>query len=419
MATRGLDAENIIPREMIGLPAEPSVQPIFVTMDSTMKVAVIGAGTMGSGIAQVAAQAGHDVVLFDTRREAVEKALAALRKTLDRLVEKGKLKKEQADGIHGRIAPASDLRELAGSGLVIEAIIEDLGIKKKLFADLEGLLGAEAVLATNTSSLSVTAIAAACAKPERVIGLHFFNPAPLLPLVEVVPGLVTDPELGARLNVLMQAWGKVPVLCKDTPGFIVNRVARPYYGESIRILEEGIAAMPTIDAALKTYGGFRMGPFELMDLIGNDINFTVTKTVWEAFHFDQRYKPSLTQQRQVESGRLGRKSGRGYYGYGDDESIPSTHVDMVLGNTIVERVLAMLINEAADALFWGIASAKDIDLAMTKGVNYPKGLLAWADEQGPAHWLDVLERLQAEYGEDRYRPSPLLRRLARAGTRFH
>jgi len=388
-------------------------------MDSSLKVAVIGAGTMGSGIAQVAAQAGHDVVLFDSRRDAVDKALATLRKTLDKLVEKGKLTKEQADDINGRIAPASDLKELAGSGLVIEAIIEDLGIKKKLFADLEGILGTEAVLATNTSSLSVTAIAAACAKPERVIGLHFFNPAPLLPLVEVVPGLVTDPALGARMNALMKAWGKVPVLCKDTPGFIVNRVARPFYGESIRIFEEGIADMPAIDAALKTYGGFRMGPFELMDLIGNDINFTVTKTVWEAFHYDQRYKPSLTQQRQVESGRLGRKSGRGYYGYGDGEAIPSAHVDLLLGNSIVDRVLAMLINEAADALFWGIASAADIDLAMTKGVNYPKGLLAWADEQGAAHWLAVLERLQAEYGEDRYRPSPLLRRMAREGARFH
>lgn len=383
-----------------------------------MKIAVIGAGTMGSGIAQVAAQAGHAVVLYDTRREAVDKALASLRKTLEKLVEKGKLAKEQADGIHGRIAPASDLKELAGSGLVIEAIIEDLGIKKKLFAELEGILGAEAVLATNTSSLSVTAIAAACSRPERVIGLHFFNPAPLLPLVEVVPGLATDALLGARMSALMKAWGKVPVLCKDTPGFIVNRVARPFYGESIRIYEEGIAGMPSIDAALKG-AGFRMGPFELMDLIGNDINLTVTRTVWEAFFFDPRYKPSLTQQRQVESGRLGRKTGRGYFDYSEGAALPSATVDPALAGAIVERVLAMLINEAADALFWGIASAKDIDLAMTKGVNYPKGLLAWADELGAAHWLEVLERLQAEYGEDRYRPSPLLRRLASGRRRFH
>lgn len=372
-----------------------------------MKVAVIGAGTMGSGIAQVAAQAGHNVILFDTRREAVDKALAGLRRTLDKLVEKGKVTGEQADGIHGRIAPASDLKDLAGSGLVIEAIIEDLGLKKKLFAELEGLLGADAVLATNTSSLSVTAIAAACSRPERVIGLHFFNPAPLLPLVEVVPGLATDEALAPRMSTVMQAWGKTPVVCKDTPGFIVNRVARPFYGEAIRIFEEGIADMPTIDAAMKS-AGFKMGPFELMDLIGNDINFTVTRTVWEAFFYDPRYKPSFTQQRQVESGRLGRKSGRGYYSYADGAMPEFPAVDEAVSTPIVERILAMLINEAADALFWQVASAQDIDLAMTKGVNYPKGLLAWADEQGAAHWLGVLQRLQATYGEDRYRPSPLL-----------
>lgn len=381
-------------------------------MDSSMKVAVIGAGTMGSGIAQVAAQAGHPVVLFDTRREAVDKALAGLRKTLDKLVEKGKLTAGQADGIHGRITPASDLKDLAGSGLVIEAIIEDLGIKKKLFAELEGLLSADAVLATNTSSLSVTAIAAACSKPERVIGLHFFNPAPLLPLVEVVPGLATDGTLAPRMMALMEAWGKSPVACKDTPGFIVNRVARPFYGEAIRIYEEGIADMPTIDAAMKS-AGFRMGPFELMDLIGNDINFTVTRTVWEAFFFDPRYRPSFTQQRQVESGRLGRKSGRGYYSYADGAMPALPAVDDAVAAPIVERILAMLINEAADAVFWQVASASDIDLAMTKGVNYPKGLLAWAGEKGAAHWLGVLEGLQGTYGEDRYRPSPQLRRMAR------
>lgn len=393
-------------------------------MDHSMNVAVIGAGTMGSGIAQVAAQAGHKVVLFDTRREAVDKALVGLRKTLDKLVEKGKLTAEQAEGIHSRITPASDLKDLAGSGLVIEAIIEDLGIKKKLFAELEGILAADAVLATNTSSLSVTAIAGGLMHPERMVGLHFFNPAPLLPLVEVVPGLATDEAIAPRMTALMQAWGKTPVVCKDTPGFIVNRVARPFYGEAIRIYEEGIADMPTIDAAMKSVG-FKMGPFELMDLIGNDINFTVTKTVWEAFFYDPRYKPSFTQQRQVESGRLGRKSGRGYYQYDTSGAIlPQTSVGSIAGSPpssgdpaevsaqIVERILAMLLNEAYDALFWQVASANDIDLAMTKGVNYPKGLLAWSEEKGAAHWLDVLEGLQARYGEDRYRPSLLLRRRA-------
>jgi 3-hydroxybutyryl-CoA dehydrogenase len=410
-------------------------------MDHSMNVAVIGAGTMGSGIAQVAAQAGHKVVLYDTRREAVDKALAGLRKTLDKLVEKGKFTAEQADGIHGRITPASDLKDLVGSGLVIEAIIEDLGIKQKLFSELEGIVATDAILATNTSSLSVTAIAGGLKHPERMVGLHFFNPAPLLPLVEVVPGLASEDALANRCATLMTAWGKVPVVCKDTPGFVVNRVARPFYGEAIRIYEEGIADMPTIDAAMKSVG-FKMGPFELMDLIGNDINFTVTKTVWEAFFYDPRYKPSFTQQRQVESGRLGRKTGRGYYQYDASGAIaPQTSAGSLaedpagraqtagspplsrdpaeVSALIVERILAMLINEAADALFWGVASAKDIDLAMTKGVNYPKGLLAWADEQGAAHWLGILETMQQETGEDRYRPSPLLRRMARQGGLFH
>jgi 3-hydroxybutyryl-CoA dehydrogenase len=332
---------------------------------------------------------------------------------LDKLVEKGKFTAEQADGIHGRIAPASDLKDLAGSGLVIEAIIEDLGIKQKLFSELEGIVAPDAILATNTSSLSVTAIAGGLKHPERMVGLHFFNPAPLLPLVEVVPGLASDETLASRCMALMTAWGKVPVVCKDTPGFIVNRVARPFYGEAIRIYEEGIADMPTIDVAMKSVG-FKMGPFELMDLIGNDINFTVTKTVWEAFFYDPRYKPSFTQQRQVESGRLGRKSGRGYYSYADGAMPAFPAVDGAVSAPIVERILAMLINEAADALFWQVASATDIDLAMTKGVNYPKGLLAWSDEKGAAHWLGVLERLQAAYGEDRYRPSPQLRRMALA-----
>ncbi|MFT3885779.1 MAG: 3-hydroxyacyl-CoA dehydrogenase NAD-binding domain-containing protein [Flavobacteriales bacterium] len=386
-------------------------------MSDRIIVGVIGAGTMGSGIAQVAAQAGHGTWLYDTRPGAVEQALAGLRSTLDKLVRKGKLSAAEADALHQRIKPASDIRQLADCGLVIEAIVEDLAVKKRLFADLETVLAADAVLATNTSSLAVTAIAAACQRPERVIGLHFFNPAPLLPLVEVVPGVATSPALPARMGALMAAWGKAPVVCKDTPGFIVNRVARPFYGESIRIFEEGIADMPAIDAALRG-AGFRMGPFELMDLIGNDINFTVTRTVWEAFFFDPRYKPSFTQQRQVESERLGRKTGRGYYDYRAEQAVPPTEVAPEQAKAIVERVLAMLINEAADALHLRVASAADIDLAMTKGVNYPKGLLAWGDEQGAAHWLAVLEALQAEYGEDRYRPSPLLRKRALSGEKL-
>ncbi len=379
-------------------------------MDQKMTVGVVGAGTMGAGIAQVAAQAGHVTWLFDSRPGAAEQAAKGLQATMDKLVAKGKYTGEQAAAIVERLRPATEMQDLASCGLVIEAIVEDLAVKRKVFAELEQHVAVDAVLATNTSSLPVTAIAAGVAHPERVIGLHFFNPAPLMPLVEVVPGLATSAELVRNAAAWMKDWGKAPVVCKDTPGFIVNRVARPYYGESLRLYEEGVADMATIDAALKQYGGFRMGPFELMDLIGNDINFTVTKTVWEAFFHDPRYRPSITQQRQMESGRYGRKTGHGFFNYATDA--PSTNVPEVpeaLGRSIVERVLAMLINEAADAVFWQVASPADIDLAMTKGVNYPKGLLAWADEQGAAHWLGVLERLQAFYGDDRYRPSPLLR----------
>lgn len=388
-------------------------------MDKTMSVAVIGAGTMGSGIAQVAAQAGHTTYLYDTRPGSVEQALRALRKTLDKLVEKGKLTAASADALHGCIKPANDLQQLASCGLVIEAIIEDLGVKKQLFGDLEAILSVEAILATNTSSLSVTAIAAACERPERVIGLHFFNPAPLLPLVEVVPGIATEQALATQCAELMKVWGKTPVVCKDTPGFIVNRVARPFYGEALRIYEEGIADMATIDHAMKSVGGFKMGPFELMDLIGNDINFAVTKSVFEAFFYDPRYRPSITQQRQVESGRLGRKSGRGYYDYAEGTIPNPPKNDPQLLAHICSRVVAMLINEAVEALSLGIADRDDLDLAMTKGVNYPKGLLKWADEKGLDTCLGMLEQLQAEYGEDRYRPSPLLRRMVREGQSFY
>jgi 3-hydroxybutyryl-CoA dehydrogenase len=388
---------------------------------TSMKVGVIGAGTMGSGIAQVAAQAGHSVVLYDAQQEMAQKAVNALKITLDKLVEKGKFSAEEATAILARIKPMNSLTALKGCGLVIEAIVENLAIKKKLFQDVEDIVKPTTILATNTSSLSVTAIAAACHRPDRVIGLHFFNPAPLLPLVEVVPGLQTDAQIATKCIDLMRAWGKTPVVCKDTPGFIVNRVARPFYGESIRIFEEGLADMPTIDRAMKELGGFKMGPFELMDLIGNDINFTVTKTVWESFFFDPRYKPSFTQQRQVEAGWLGRKTGRGYYRYGQ-EAAPSRGASAGEAGgmqAIVDRVVAMLINEAVDALHLGVASRDDIDLAMTKGVNYPKGLLKWADELGPAMVLARLEGLQADYGEDRYRPSPLLRRIVREGRTFY
>lgn len=390
---------------------------------SGMRIGVLGAGAMGTGIAQVAAVAGHPVVLGDANAPAVAKARETVRRALAREVEKGRMDGPAAEAATARIigAPLEEgarLHAFAECDLVIEAIVEDLAVKQDAFARLEQATPPGAILATNTSSLSVTAIAGRLARPGRVVGMHFFNPVPLMPLVEVIPGLATDEDVTSAVRDLAAAWGKVPVIAKDTPGFIVNRVARPFYGEALRIHEEGLASPATIDWAMREIGGFRMGPFELMDLIGNDVNFAVTQSVFTAMFHDPRYRPSITQQRQVEAGRLGRKSGRGYYDYAEGAEHPAPQEDRELGQRIVDRIVAMLINEAADALFLGIASREDLDLAMTRGVNYPKGLLAWADELGPAAVLQRLEGLHAEYGEDRYRPSPMLRRLVRTRRKF-
>ncbi|MBW7934461.1 MAG: 3-hydroxybutyryl-CoA dehydrogenase [Gemmatimonadaceae bacterium] len=391
---------------------------------ASAKIGVVGAGAMGRGIAQVAAAAGHRVVLADARAGAASDAHATIGTALAGLVAKGKMAANVREGIVQRIAPVEspdaslDLHAFAECGLVIEAIVEDLGAKQALFGTLAPVVGPDAILATNTSSLSVAAIAAAVEDPCRVIGLHFFNPPPVMPLVEVVPWAGARAELAVQCAALMRAWGKTPVICTDTPGFIVNRVARPYYGEALRIAEEGIADYSTIDWAMRTLGGFRMGPFELMDFIGNDVNFSVTRSIFEAFFFEPRYRPSLTQQRLVAAGHLGRKTKRGYYEYGDGVAIPEPVKDEALGATIVARVRAMLINEAVDALRLRVATAADLDTAMVSGVNYPKGLLAWCDELGAATVLATLEQLHDEYLEERYRPSPLLRRAARDGLRF-
>lgn len=378
-------------------------------LDKNITVGVIGSGAMGAGIAQVAAMAGHPVVLYDTNTAALDKAKAGLTATLQKLQEKGKL--ASADDIMQRFSFASGLDAFSGCGLIIEAIVEKLDVKKAIFADVEKIVNDTCVLATNTSSLSVTSIAAACQKPERVIGLHFFNPAPLMALVEVIPAVQTDAALVPAAKQLMQDWGKVPVITKDTPGFIVNRVARPFYGEALRILEEGIADMPTIDWALTGLGGFRMGPFTLMDYIGHDVNYVVTETVFTSFFYDPRYKPSFSQKRLLEAGWLGRKTGRGFYNYAEGAEMPQPSKDNALGQQIVDRVVAMLINEAAEALHLNIATAQDLDLAMTKGVNYPKGLLQWCDELGAEDVLDTLDQLYADYHEDRYRASVLLRKM--------
>jgi 3-hydroxybutyryl-CoA dehydrogenase len=390
-------------------------------MAELIRVGVLGAGAMGSGIAHVAAAAGHDVIVLDPSDAAIDRARTGLRKTLERDVEKGRVTQETAGALGQRITwvrSNDDFERYRDCGLVIEAIVEQLDAKRAAFQAIEAAVAEDCVLASNTSSLSIAAIASACRKPQRVIGLHFFNPANVLPLVEVIGAIPTDPEVVARARDLVRKWGKVAVTARDTPGFIVNRVARPFYGESLRIHEEGIGDFATIDWALKEIGGFRMGPFELMDLIGNDINYAVTQSVFEAMYYDPRYKPSVTQRRMVEAGKLGRKTKSGYYDYSNGSQPPAPRSDPALGQRIVDRVLAMLINEAADAVHFNVATAEDVDLAMTKGVNYPKGLLAWADELGPSTIYDRLVALQDEYREDRYRPSPLLRRHARDNTRF-
>jgi 3-hydroxybutyryl-CoA dehydrogenase len=388
-----------------------------------MNVGIIGSGTMGSGIAQVAATSGCKVKLFDTTKEALDNSQKALEKILNRWIEKGKIDNTEKSRIQNNISYVGSLKELSDSNLTIEAIIENLEIKKKVFSELEKYVSSDCIIASNTSSLSIASIASSLKKPERCIGIHFFNPAPLMQLVEVVPAIQTSKSVLDISVKIISDWKKTVAVAKDTPGFIVNRVARPFYGEALRIYEEGIADFATIDDSMKTFGGFKMGPFELMDFIGNDVNYAVTESVFEAFYYDSKYRPSFTQKRLAEAGYLGRKSGKGYYEYDNNGSIviPSKakeSYDKELEHQLFERVLVMLINEAADALFWNIASAKDIDNAMTKGVNYPKGLLAWADEKGIAWCVTKMDELYNEYHEDRYRCSPLLRKMNRENKTF-
>lgn len=383
-----------------------------------MNVGIIGSGTMGSGIAQVAATSGCKVKLYDTNTTALDKAKTALDKILNRLIEKGRIDEKEKNRIQSNIEYVNSLYNLSDADLTIEAIVENLEIKKQVFLELEGYVSDDCIIASNTSSLSIASIAASLQKPDRCIGIHFFNPAPLMELVEVIPAIQTSKVTLDKSVQIIKDWKKTVAVAKDTPGFIVNRVARPFYGESLRIYEEGIADFATIDWSLKTLGGFRMGPFELMDFIGNDVNYTVTETVFTAFYFDPRYKPAFTQKRFAEAGYLGRKSGKGYYDYSEGMSEPNPKEDKELAENVFNRVLIMLINEAADALFLNIASAEDIDNAMTKGVNYPKGLLAWADEKGIDWCVMKMDELYNEYHEDRYRCSPLLRKMNKENKTF-
>jgi 3-hydroxybutyryl-CoA dehydrogenase len=488
-------------------------------IEASAPIAVIGAGTMGAGIAQVAAVAGHPVLVYDAAPGAAERAVGGVRERVAALVAKGRL---DVDPARLRLDVARALDELAPAECVVEAVAEDLTVKQTLFADLEKVVTPGCVLATNTSSLSPTAIAAVLGHPGRLVGMHFFNPAPVMRLVEVVSGLATRPEVAAAVTELARGWGKQVVRAAATPGFIVNRVARPFYAEALRLAEEQAAGPATIDAVLTQAGGFRMGPFALMDLVGQDVNEAVTRSVWTAFGYDPRFAPSLLQRGLVEAGWLGRKSGRGWYRYGDGEpppqadaassrpapswvaehgpsplrtllgrcpaevrtgadgdgsvelpggarlvrcdgrpatalaagrGVPVVVVDRVLDDAtatgiavaacdgcpaaaldeavgllqaagltvyviddapglVVTRTVAMLVNGAIDARHKGVASAADIDTAMRLGTNYPLGPLAWGQSWGPAAILAVLDALHAWYGEDRYRASALLRRIA-------
>lgn len=382
------------------------------------KTCIAGAGTMGSGIAQIAATCGFPVVLFDTQSEMLDRAMKNIVKGLEKQVVNQKISNSRLIEIVGNIKLATNLDEFQDGGILIEAIIEDPKAKRELFIKCEEILSKDAILATNTSSLSIVSIASGLKNKERFIGIHFFNPAPIMPLVEIIPGLITSSNTVLSAKKLIQDWKKISVIAKDTPGFIVNRVARPFYGEAIRIYEEGIADFSTIDWAMKNFGGFKMGPFELMDLIGNDINYKVTETVWRELFYDPKYKPSITQKRMNEAGLLGRKTGKGYYDY-TIENIKKPDTNEKPGREIFNRILTMLINEAIEAVYLKIATPEDIDLAMEKGVNYPKGLLRWCDELG----IDLIANNMAElfntYGEERYRSSNLLKVMAKSKLKFY
>ena len=385
-----------------------------------MNVGIIGSGTMGIGIAQVAATSGCDVFLYDANAQQTEKSLLNLKNTLTKLVEKQKISAEKSQDIFFKIKPCNELSGLKNCDLIIEAIIENKEIKTKVFQELEELVSEKCVISSNTSSISITSLSSELKNPERFIGIHFFNPAPLMPLVEIIPGLLTKENLTTEIFSLMRSWGKIPVIAKDVPGFIVNRIARPFYGEALRIVEENIATPEQVDDAMKTLGNFKMGPFELMDLIGIDVNFSVTKTVYQDYFFDPKYKPSLLQQRMSEAKLLGRKTGKGFYDYSkESQESRAKSQDLKTDNQqpstdnqrIFMRIISMLINEAVEAKRLKIASDEDLELAMQKGVNYPKGLLAWGEEIGYKKISTTLQNLYDEYQEERYRQSPLLRKM--------
>jgi len=375
------------------------------------KIGIVGAGQMGTGIAQIAATAGHRVVICDTSVASIAKSNLILEKTFEMLVEKGKLGEKAAEQIKNKIDFAKHLHPLAECSIVIEAVNENIDLKKDIFEKIEDIVPQSTIIATNTSSFSIASLAGAMQNKDRFIGIHFFNPVPLMALVEIIPTFLTDPIVTEKCFELMKNWGKTCVLAKDTPGFIVNRVARPYYSEALRILDEGIADMATIDWAMKT-SGFKMGPFELMDYIGNDVNYVVSETVWKELYFEPRIKPSITQKRLFEAGAFGRKTLRGFYDYREGAELPKPLIEKNIGELIFQRIIAMLVNEAFDVEYLNIATRLDIETAMVKGVNYPFGLFEWSEKVGLKNIVATLDTLYARYQEERYRVSIALRREA-------
>ena len=375
-------------------------------------IAVVGSGTMGAGIAESAALAGMVVAMLDVREEALERGRQTIERDLERRVKKGRLSEEERQGALDRVSTTTSVGDCSGASLVVEAVVEDMGVKRKVFGDLEGVVGDETVLATNTSSLSVAAIAAATDSPGRVVGMHFFNPVPAMRLVEVVAGPSTDPSALRRAEEVSERLGKTPVRVSDTPGFIVNRVARPFYLEALRIVEAG-GDPGQVDAAIRE-AGFRMGPLELADLIGHDINLSVSESLFERYYYQPRFRPSYLQRSMVEAGALGRKSGHGFYDYAGEGDAGDAGRE-VPSEDVALRVISCIVNEAFLTLSEGVATAEDIDQAMKLGANYPKGPFEWADEIGADRVLDTLDPLRAVHG-DAYLASPLLRQRAPDGS---
>ncbi len=392
------------------------------------RMGVLGAGTMGAGVAQVAAEAGLEVMVHDPVEGAFERARTLIAGFLARKVQKEQLSEADARAALARLHATARLDEIAAAELVVEAIPEDLTLKTDAFRRLDAAAGTETILATNTSSLSVARLAATTQHPERVVGMHFFNPVPLMVLVEVVAAPAAAQPNVERVAEAARRLGKTPVVTTDTPGFIVNRVARPFYLEALRIVGEGLAGVEQVDGAMRGIG-FRMGPFELIDAIGLDVNFAVSQSVYEQFFFDARYRPHPMQRMLVDAGRLGRKASAGFYDYQTDGTrggvwpgishrADGPTLEPLSGEQVQARILATIVNEAASAVAEGVATPEAIDVAMRLGTNYPSGPLEWGERIGLAHVVGTLDVLHALVPDGRYRVVPLLRSLAERNGSF-